>query len=782
MSTEKDFLQKVLRREKERLDNLSVIGGFNHFIKNHLAEILPSELIEKAEGYPLFTKNEKTKFLREIESAILTSKKSSSTVVHKKESFSLQKKSLNLEMPIRYLKGVGPALEKKLNRLNIKTLEDLIYFFPRTYRDRGHPTTINMLREGMLQTIEGKIISVRKKNIRKGTLLKITIGDNTGLADLLCFNQAYLSKILRPGTKILVTGRFRKSPTSNRMETSNFEYEPASQSKKENFEKIVPIYSLTKGLSQKKIRSLVEYALQNYLPSLEETLPEETLQRLKLLPKKEAIYLLHNPGEGNIEELLQRRSKAHLTLIFEEFILFALSLKLRKNKLQKLRVVPCPPGSRLVEAFLAKLPFKLTNAQLRTFEEISRDLESGFIMNRLIQGDVGSGKTLVAILSALKVIDSGQQVAFMVPTEILAEQHYHRYLESLQALGLKIALIKGGNNKQKTELLSQIAEGKIHLVIGTHALLEEKVRFFRLGLVIVDEQHRFGVMQRAKLKEKAHVPHTLVMTATPIPRTLALTLYGDLDVSIVDEKPVGRKGVETLFFPIKERFKAYNRVRSRIEKGEQAYVVCPAIEESEEEISNVQEIAKMLQEKWFKGLRIAIIHGRLPSKEKEEIMSNFEKRVIDVLISTSVIEVGIDVPNATCMVIENAERFGLAQLHQLRGRIGRGSVRGLCILLANPTTEEAIQRMKIMTSTEDGFRIAEEDLRLRGPGEFYGVRQHGVPEFYLADPFEDWSILEKAHQEAEIILSKDPELKNYQNLRIEIERKFGKYLDLGEVS
>ncbi|BER92112.1 ATP-dependent DNA helicase RecG [Atrimonas thermophila] len=782
MSVEKSFLQKVLHREKERLDNLSVIGGFNRFIKNHLSTILPSDLVEEAENYPLFPKSEKIRFLQEIENAISTLQKNNATAPQINRASTSQKKPLSLETPVRYLKGVGPALEKKLNKLNIKTLEDLIYFFPRTYRDRGHPTTIDTLKEGMLQTVEGKVISIRRRNIRRGTLLKITIGDDTGLADLLCFNQDYLSRILRPGTRILVTGRFRRSSVSGRMETSNFEYEPASRVKKENFEKIVPVYSLTKGLSQKKIRSLVEYALQNYLPSLEETLPEETVQRLNLLPKRKAIYLLHNPGEENIEELLQRRSRAHLTLIFEEFILFALSLKLRKNMLQKLRVTPCPSGSRLVKEFIAKLPFKLTGAQLRVFEEISRDLESGFIMNRLIQGDVGSGKTLVAILSALKVIDSGQQVALMVPTEILAEQHYHRYRDILEELGLKVALIKGGNSKQKAELLSQIAQGKINLIIGTHALLEEKVQFANLGLVIVDEQHRFGVMQRARLKEKAHVPHTLVMTATPIPRTLALTLYGDLDVSVVDEKPVGRKGVETLFFPIKERFKAYNRVRSRIEEGEQAYVVCPAIEESEEEISNVQEIAEMLREKWFKGLRIAIIHGRLPSKEKEEIMASFEKRAIDVLVSTSVIEVGIDVPNATCMVIENAERFGLAQLHQLRGRIGRGSVRGLCILLANPTTEEARQRMKIMTSTEDGFRIAEEDLRLRGPGEFYGVRQHGVPEFYLADPFEDWPLLEKAHQEAEAILTKDPELRNYQNLRREMERKFGKYLDLGEVS
>ncbi|WP_369017341.1 ATP-dependent DNA helicase RecG [Thermatribacter velox] len=782
MSVEKSFLQKVLHREKEKLDNLSVIGGFNRFIKNHLSTILPSDLVEEAENYPLFSKSEKIRFLQEIENAISALQKNNATAPQRSRASISQKKPLNLETPVRYLKGVGPALERKLNKLNIKTLEDLIYFFPRTYRDRGHPTTIDTLKEGMLQTVEGKVISVRRRNIRRGTLLKITIGDDTGLADLLCFNQDYLSRILRPGTRILVTGRFRRSSVSGRMETSNFEYEPASRVKKENFEKIVPVYSLTKGLSQKKIRSLVEYALQNYLPSLEETLPEETVQRLNLLPKRKAIYLLHNPGEENIEELLQRRSRAHLTLIFEEFILFALSLKLRKSMLQKLRVAPCPSGSRLVKEFTAKLPFKLTGAQSRVFEEISRDLESGFIMNRLIQGDVGSGKTLVAILSALKVIDSGQQVALMVPTEILAEQHYHRYRDILEELGLKVALIKGGNSKQKAELLSQIAQGKINLIIGTHALLEEKVQFANLGLVIVDEQHRFGVMQRARLKEKAHVPHTLVMTATPIPRTLALTLYGDLDVSVVDEKPVGRKGVETLFFPIKERFKAYNRVRSRIEEGEQAYVVCPAIEESEEEISNVQEIAEMLREKWFKGLRIAIIHGRLPSKEKEEIMASFEKRAIDVLVSTSVIEVGIDVPNATCMVIENAERFGLAQLHQLRGRIGRGSVRGLCILLANPTTEEARQRMKIMTSTEDGFRIAEEDLRLRGPGEFYGVRQHGVPEFYLADPFEDWPLLEKAHQEAEAILTKDPELRNYQNLRREMERKFGKYLDLGEVS
>ncbi|MCX7731469.1 MAG: ATP-dependent DNA helicase RecG, partial [Candidatus Caldatribacterium sp.] len=486
---------------------------------------------------------------------------------------------------------------------------------------------------------------------------------------------------------------------------------------------------------------------------------------------------------STLDELETRRSSAHRTLILEEFLLFALSLKIRKRTLEKLRVPPCPFKSPLVERFIQSLPFPLTEAQKRVCSEIAQDLASGRVMNRLVQGDVGSGKTLVAIISALRVVDAGRQVAFMVPTEILAEQHYSRFREPLFALGIRVGLLKGGNTKEKRLLLEAIRRKEVDIVIGTHALIEEKVVFADLGLVIVDEQHRFGVLQRAKLKEKATVPHTLVMTATPIPRTLALTLYGDLDVSIVDEKPAGRKPTKTLCFPLEERFKAYSRVRKLLKEGRQAYVVCPAIEETDEEIATVQEVFEELKRKWLSEFRIEIIHGKLPSKEKEEVMRRFSQGDIDVLVATSVIEVGIDVPRASVMVVENAERFGLAQLHQLRGRIGRGSEEGVCILLAALQGEEARRRMAVITATDDGFRIAEEDLRLRGPGEFYGVRQHGVPEFHVADPFSDWVLLEEAYREAERILAEDPLLEHpeYRPLRMEIERRFGRYLAFGEV-
>ncbi|MBC7218181.1 MAG: ATP-dependent DNA helicase RecG, partial [Candidatus Caldatribacterium sp.] len=685
-----------------------------------------------------------------------------------------------LTQPVRYLKGVGPNLEKKLHRLGIATVEDLLFFFPRAYRDRGEIKPIQKLQGVGIETIVARVMQHRMERTRRGPLLKVVLSDGTGEAHLVCFNRNYLAQVLRKGAWVCVSGNFRRA--FGTWETANFDYElgkPAAG----DFERIVPVYSLTEGLSPKKLRGIILSALESCLHEVPEILPSSVRERLGLLSKREAIRELHVPVNSSLDELESRRSPAHRTLIFEEFLLFALSLKIRKRTLGAVQVPPCPLESPLVERFIQTLPFSLTEAQKRVCAEIARDLASGRVMNRLVQGDVGSGKTLVAIISALRVVDTGRQVAFMVPTEILAEQHYSRFREPLAALGVRVGLLKGGNSKEKRLLLEAIRKKEVDIVIGTHALIEEKVAFADLGLVIVDEQHRFGVLQRAKLKEKATVPHTLVMTATPIPRTLALTLYGDLDVSIVDEKPAGRKPTRTLCFSLEERFKAYNRVRKLLKEGRQAYVVCPAIEESDEEIANVQEVFEELKEKWLSGFRIEVIHGKLPSKEKEDIMRRFSQGDIDVLVATSVIEVGIDVPRASVMVVENAERFGLAQLHQLRGRIGRGSEEGVCILLAALHGEEARRRMAVITATDDGFRIAEEDLRLRGPGEFYGVRQHGVPEFHIADPFSDWLLLEEAHREAERILAEDPLLESseYRPLRVEIERRFGRYLAFGEV-
>ncbi|MDK2896209.1 MAG: ATP-dependent helicase RecG [Candidatus Atribacteria bacterium] len=787
MGYDKQFVLKIIDREKKRLDNLTVFGGFDRFMREWLLNQNrdgESEKLASSLGYYQdLGKKEKVELLEKIEKLIQADNSLFTPPAKPAQKESPPK--VRLDTPVRFVKGVGPVLEKKLNRLNLRTVEDLIFFFPRTYQDRGPVKPISQLRGKEIETIKGVVSFQKRIPTRRGNLLKIGVKDATGLVYLVCFNRPYLAKALPPGLKVTVTGSFRFR--RGQWETGNFEFFPMAgegDSHDSQVERIVPIYSLTQGVTQKKLRSLISEALEEGIPQIKEVLPPDIRDKYQLLNKKEAIWELHYPSFSPVTQLLSRRSRAHWTLIFEEFLLFALSLKMRKRKFKDFQVKPCVTHSNLVDKLLAGLPFQLTSAQERVYQEISRDLESGLVMNRLVQGDVGSGKTLVALMSSLKVIDSGHQVAFMVPTEILAEQHYQRFKDQLTALGVRVGLLVGGKNKQKADLLVQIERGEIDLVIGTHALLEEKVVFPRLGLVVVDEQHRFGVIQRAKLKDKALVPHTLVMTATPIPRTLALTLYGDLDVSIVDEKPAGRKPVTTLCFSQSERFKAYNRVRKRIEEGQQAFVVCPAIEENEEELSNVTEIFQLLKEKWLSDFQVEIIHGKLPPREKEDIMSRFARREIEVLVATSVIEVGIDVPNANVMVIENAERFGLAQLHQLRGRIGRGDKEGSCLLLANAKTEEAKKRMEIMLKSNDGFEIAEADLRLRGPGEFYGVRQHGIPEFHLADPFEDWPILEKAHQEAELLLGQDPFLhkKEYQVLKQEIERRFGKYLELGEVS
>ncbi|MGQ9472504.1 MAG: ATP-dependent DNA helicase RecG [Candidatus Caldatribacteriaceae bacterium] len=770
---QKELLLKILHREKQKLDETSVIGGFSSFLKNWLINQggMALDFLPQAEKYPVLDNQKKREFISQIENFV----KGEDPLPQSRSS--LKVSLVDLSQPVRYLKGVGPNLEKKLNRLGIVTVEDLLYFFPRTYWDRGEIKPIAKLNGGSIETVQGVVVEHKRHNTRRGMLLKIVISDGTGKVTLACFNRNYLAQVLRKGTSVLLWGNFQR--TYQGWETANFDFQVGEQT--EQFERILPIYSLTEGLNPKRLRSIILSALDKFLPFVEEVLPTTIRKKYHFPTKKEAIRMLHCPSAEE-KNLHTRRSSAHCMLIFEEFLLFALSLKMRRLHMDAIRVEPCATHSSLVEKFLQSLPFQLTVAQKRVYEEIVQDLASGRVMHRLVQGDVGSGKTIVALLSALHVIDQGKQVAFMVPTEILAEQHYLRSYHILSSLGVRVSLLTGGASKEKKALLQKISAGEVDLVIGTHALIEEKVVFKNLGLVIVDEQHRFGVIQRAKLKEKAVVPHTLVMTATPIPRTLALTLYGDLDISVVDEKPAGRKPIETICFSLQERFKAYQRLRKRVEEGQQGYVVCPAIEESEEEISNVKEIWEQLRSQWMKGFEVAMIHGRLPSREKEEIMCSFEQGKIQVLVATSVIEVGIDVPNASVMVIENAERFGLAQLHQLRGRIGRGSQESLCILLASLQGEDVRQRMKVMVSTNDGFRIAEEDLRLRGPGEFYGVRQHGVPEFRLADPLEDWSILEKAYQEAELILGENPSLgKECASLKREIERRFGRYLSLGEV-
>ncbi|HAX97734.1 MAG TPA: DNA helicase RecG [Candidatus Atribacteria bacterium] len=770
METDRERLKKIIEQESQRLDNQTVFGGFDQYLKKMIQKLsisVPEELLLNVDRYPQMPSSARSIFLKNLETCLKDG--------HQPQPFTPQSspptKPVDSQLSVRTINGVGPVVEKQLNRLNIYTREDLIFYFPRLYQDRGQIIPIAKVGSSVLQTVLGMVVRHDRVATRRGRLLKIVIQDQTGQVSLVCFNRDFLARILTPGKKILVTGFFQTA--YGKKETSRFEYE-IIDSEDIQFESILPVYGLTDGLTTKKLRSLIDIALKTTLSAFQDTIPQPIREKYHLQRKSEAILELHHPVRSSVSELNRHCSRSHIALIFEEFLLFALSLKVRRHQIQALQVQPIVPDFTFINRFVQQLPFELTLAQKKVLKQIENDLTSGKIMNRLLQGDVGSGKTLVAIINALYIIKAGQQVAMMAPTEILADQHYQRWSQILKEFGVEVGLITGGQSKEKSEIIEKIGEGKVHLVIGTHALLEDYVQFNRLGLVIVDEQHRFGVKQRSRLKEKAVVPHLLVMSATPIPRTLALTLYGDLDVSILDEKPIGRKPVETVAFSMKEQDRAFQQVGSFLEKGQQAFVVCPAIEESDLELSNVYEVYEQLQKKWFSHSQIELIHGKLPSKEKDDIMSRFSRGEIQVLVATSVIEVGIDVPNANVMVIENAERFGLAQLHQLRGRIGRGDQAGWCVLLYQGKSQDIQKRMEIMVNTDDGFLIAEEDLKMRGPGEFYGIRQSGVLEFHLADPFRDWKILEKAHEEVNFILQDDPRLQKPENqiLKKEIERRF----------
>ncbi len=675
--------------------------------------------------------------------------------------------SLSLGHSIRFLKGVGPYLEKKLARLGIGTIEDLIFFFPRTYRDKGEIVPISSLKEDRQQTIEGKVTGHRFLPTRKGRLLQVFLGDGKNNVVLLCFNREYLIRRLPLQTKIRVSGIFKRN--RGQWETSRFETEFPS---KKPFERYVPVYPLTEGLNHGKLCALIERALEESKSQMVDVLPPHVRERHRLWSRYQAVAELHKMCVSTIDEMLERRSKAHQTIIFEELFLFALALRKQKRTRKQSENSPLRPVSEVVKKFLEALPFALTKAQENAYRDVVKDLSSGQPMHRLLQGDVGSGKTVVALLSALHVIGEGRQAAFMVPTEILAEQHYNRWNETFAELNVPVVLVRGGGGVSKRKILVEVSEGKHSFVIGTHALIQEGVKFSDLALAIIDEQHRFGVAQRASLRDKGDIPHLLVMTATPIPRTLALTLYGNLDISVINEKPMGVKRVQTLHYSSHQRSVVYETMAHCLRKEQQGYVVCPAIEENDEELATVVGIKKMIKEKWLKDFRVEAIHGRIPSRDKELLMQEFASGRIDVLVATSIIEVGIDIPGANVLVIENAERFGLAQLHQLRGRIGRGGREGLCLLLSKSGNPQAVRRMEVMTETDDGFRISEEDLKLRGSGEVFGLRQHGLSEFRLAEPYLDWKIIEKAFEDAESILDEDPSLQKEHNQGLQKELGF----------
>lgn len=675
-----------------------------------------------------------------------------------------------LKQDIQYIKGVGPKKAYLLKRLNINTVNDMIWHAPRDYEDRGNIKNIASLRPGEKVTFYGIIrgegvVSKPKKNL---SLIKFNVKDETGYIEVVFFNKIYLKKVLTSGQRVMINGEIKKSFKG--FQVVNPIIEKVDTKDESNRQGIVPIYSSTEGLSQNEIISIQKRILKIVKDSIDEYLPEEIIKKYRLCDIKFALYNIHFPTS------VQALKIAKYRLVFEEFLFLQLGLlKTKKGIIQNKKGISLQ-NNKGIKEFIESLPYTLTEAQQKVYNEISLDLEKNMPMNRLVQGDVGSGKTIVAIISLLKSVINGYQGAFMAPTEILAEQHYLSFTELLEPLGIKVALLVGSLSKgEKNKVLEKVESGEINIVIGTHALIQDGVSFHNLALVITDEQHRFGVSQRATLASKGQNPHVLVMTATPIPRTLALILYGDLDISIIDNLPPGRKTIKTYSRTLSKRDNIYNFVKKQLDEGRQAYVVCPLVEESEAiDAQSATEIADELSCNLLKGYRVGLLHGKMLAREKEEIMSSFKKRDIDVLVSTTVIEVGVNVPNATIMIVENAERFGLAQLHQLRGRVGRGNYQSYCILINNSKSEVSKQRMDIMEKTTDGFIISEKDLELRGPGEFFGTRQHGLPELKIANLFRHVSVLKTVQKEIDKIIQVDPDLtlNMYPSLKIKLEEKF----------
>ena len=672
---------------------------------------------------------------------------------------------VDLNQNVQYVKTVGPTKATYLNNLNIYTLGDLLTYFPREYEDRSNIKQIASIQIGEEATIEARVVSeVSINRIRKNmTILKVIVEDNTGRCMLTWFNQTYIKQRIKRGETYRFFGKLTKEVNHFEMHNPVFD----EVGKEKNTGKIIPIYPTTYGLSQTAIRGAIENALASIKGDIKETLPDYLLKEYNLNEIENSLNEIHFPTSK------AKRLEARKRLVFEELLTMQLTLLELKGKNEEHTGISFDKNVKMSDV-INSLPFKLTKAQLKVLEEIDSDMEKNKQMNRLLQGDVGSGKTVVAMISAYKAVKSGYQVAIMAPTAILAAQHFEEFKKILESFEIKIELLLGSTKpKKRKEILEDLANGKIDILIGTHALLTENVLFNKLGLVVTDEQHRFGVKQRETIIAKGLNPDVLVMTATPIPRTLALILYGDLDISIIDELPPNRKKIETYAVTKRMEQRVNEFVRKNINEGRQAYVVCPLVEEKEDnedknaDLKAVKEWTQIYQNQIFPEYKVACIYGKMKQKEKDEIMENFKNGKIDILISTTVIEVGVNVPNASIMIVENADRFGLAQLHQLRGRVGRGEYQSYCILKYNSRCSEVgRERMKTMQETNDGFVIAEKDLELRGTGEFFGTRQHGLPEFKIANLFVDMPMLKSVQSVALKIEAEDSGLKLEKNKKL----------------
>lgn len=690
------------------------------------------------------------------------------------------------ETSIQYIKGVGPARKKLFANLGVETVEDLLYLFPRRYEDRTQMTPIAQVKLGEMQTVSGKVTMAagRQTWFSKKKVYEMVVDDGTGRLFCVWFNQPYLQYYFKEGVSVVLYGKIEVY--KNRLQMVSPEYEIIEENEggeNLNVGRIVPIYPLTRGMTQRYLRKVTRACLEKFKDEIRDILPSGLRQKLKLPDMNRSIENLHFP------ETREKQEEAYRRVSFEEFFLFQISVILRRMSIIQKKGIAHRITGEFVEKFSKVLPFKLTAAQKRVIAEISRDMMKDPPMLRLLQGDVGSGKTVVALFGCAASHENGCQSAIMAPTEILARQHFEKITELVKGFKEELfrprvsLLTNSVPPKEREKILADIKEGRINIVIGTHALLSETVEFKKLSFVVIDEQHKFGVKQRALLSTKGTNPDVLIMTATPIPRTLCMTLYGDLDTSVLDEMPPGRGKITTKLFPQAQSDEVYKSIKEMVKTGKQVYIVYPLIEESDAlELKAAEKMFADFQKKIFKEFRVGLVHGRLKKKDAEAVMADFKNKKVDILVATTVVEVGLDVPNASVMVIEHAERFGLSQLHQLRGRIGRGKEDALCILISDPETEGSQARLEAILKTTDGFKIAEYDFKIRGPGQYFGRHQHGLNELRVANPLTQVDILELARKEASELVHLDPKLTQPEHKVIKetIKKRYPEYLKLVE--
>lgn len=680
-----------------------------------------------------------------------------------------------LQTPIQYVKGIGPSKAKRLLGLELRTVEDILYYFPRRYEDRSHFKTIKELSPGGNCTIKGTVNSIgsRRAYHRRGFYIcEAIVEDDTGSVVAVWFNQPYIKELFKKGDELILYGKV--DLYKGGLQIVSPEYELLSKEEEQAYlhiGRIVPVYTLTERLSQRFLRAAVYDALNSYSYRIVDILPRQLRIKKELINLPDALRAIHFPdGELQLNEAKKR-------LAFDELFLFNIGLALRRHLVKvETRGIQHKIDGKLISSFRASLPFQMTQAQNNAVREILQDMAGSSPMQRCLCGEVGSGKTVVAVFACLVAIEGGYQVAFMVPTEILAEQHHDTLTKLLSSLGIEVACLTGSSDNEKKALLKyRISKDDIKIVIGTHTLIQKNIQFKNLGLVIIDEQHKFGVLQRSMLKSKGANPDFLVMSATPIPRTLALTLYGDLDITLINELPKGRGRVETVVLDEKSRRLGWNYIERELKEGRQAYIVYPLVNESSRlELRAATQMYKKLKQDIFKDFKIGLIHGQMESYLRNKTMDDFKDGKLDILVSTSVVEVGVDIGNATVILIEHAERFGLAQLHQLRGRIARSFYPSYCILISDSKDELCLERLNFLTQTTEGVKIAEKDLILRGSGDFFGTKQSGMPEFKMANPGADLKLLEDTRKTAFELIDKDPALSQVENkwLKMRLRERF----------